>query len=157
MRLYKDTELESEFGRPGDWSNFRKLDLPYPMRIAWDLNKTVNTLWCHKKIINQLHCVFEDLLTVYGLEKLQELGIDLFAGCYNYRKMRGSRTKWSRHSWAIAIDLDSARNALRTKAPLAQFSKPEYRPMMQIFEKHGFINYGVAKGFDYMHFEIAKL
>jgi hypothetical protein len=69
--------------------------------------------------------------------------------------MRGSKTKWSRHAWGIAIDLDPARNGLKTKKPIAQFSKPEYKAMIDIFTKHGFIGYGPAKDYDWMHFELS--
>ena len=68
--------------------------------------------------------------------------------------MRGSTTKWSRHSWGIAIDLDPARNGLKTKKPTAQFSKPEYKPMLDMFARNGFISYGVDKDYDWMHFEL---
>lgn len=156
MRAFKNNELEAEFGRPGDWSKFVKIDLPYKMRIAWDLEKYVTNIWCHQKIARALLAVFEELLQEYGYKRIVELGIDLYGGCYNYRLMRGSTKTWSRHSWAIAIDLDPARNKLRTRAPYAQFSKPEYRRFLEIFKKHGFLNYGITKGFDWMHFEFGK-
>lgn len=156
MRIYNNNELEGEFGVPGNWANFVKIELPYKMRIAWDLTKSVDNLWCHKKIADPLKAVFEDLLKTLGYDRIVELGIDLYGGCYNYRMMRGSTKTWSRHSWAIAIDLDPARNRLRTRAPFAQFSKPEYQTLHAIFQKHGFLNYGKTKGFDWMHFEYAK-
>ena len=110
---------------------------------------------CHKLAAGPFKAVFADLLAHYGLTELQRLGIDLFGGCVNIRTMRGSKTKWSRHAWGIAIDLDPARNGLKTKKPTAQFSKPEYKAMIDIFTKHGFIGYGPAKDYDWMHFELA--
>jgi hypothetical protein len=70
--------------------------------------------------------------------------------------MRGSKTRWSRHAFGIAIDLDPARNGLKVKKPLAQFSKPEYKAMIDIFYANDFISYGIEKDFDWMHFELAK-
>ena len=156
MRLYNDNELVKEFGEAGDWSNFSKIDLPFPMKIAWDKSKKINSTWCHKKIAKSLQYALKEILDHYGYERIVELRIDLFGGIFNYRKMRGSRTKWSRHSWAMAIDLDPERNALKTKAPKATFSQKEYKAMLDIFEMHGFLNYGRVKGFDWMHFEYAK-
>lgn len=110
---------------------------------------------CHKLVAANFINVFNDLLEAYGLEEIQRLCIDLYGGCVNVRTMRGSKTKWSRHAWGIAIDLDPARNGLKVKAPKAQFSKPEYKKMHSIFYKHGFIGYGLERGNDWMHFEIA--
>ena len=153
--MLSDLQIEAKFGQPGDASNFVVIDLPYPMRIAWDTKMVVKKMQCHKLAAEPFKKVFADLLANYGLTELQRLGIALFGGCVNIRTMRGSKTKWSRHAWGIAIDLDPARNGLKTKAPVAQFSKPEYKAMIDIFAKHGFIGYGPAKDYDWMHFELA--
>lgn len=150
-----DQQILKKYGDPGD-DNLVTIQLPYPMRIAWDTKKTVTKMSCHSLVKDKFLAVFNDLLKTYGLPKIQELGIDLFGGCYNFRLMRGSKKTWSRHSWGIAIDLDPARNGLKVKKPTAQFSKPEYKPMIDIFYKHGFINYGVEKNYDWMHFEIKE-
>lgn len=151
--MLTDAQIIAKYGEPGDIDNLTSITLPYPMRIAWDLSKSVNKITCHKLIAANLRAVFDDLLAHYGLPELQRLGIDLFGGCYNFRKMRGGN-RWSRHSWAIAIDLSPAKNGLKTKKPAAQFSKPEYKPMIEIFYKHGFIGYGPEKNYDWMHWEI---
>ena len=151
--MLTDQQILEKYGKPGDESNLTTLDLPYKMRIAWDTSTTVSKITCHKLIAIPLRLVFLDLLAAYGEDELKRLGIDLFGGCYNFRKMRGGN-RWSRHSWAIAIDLDPARNGLKTKKPQAQFSKPEYKKMIDVFYKNGFIGYGPEKDYDWMHFEI---
>jgi hypothetical protein len=156
MRLYKDSELEFEFGVAGDWDNFVQFDLPYEMRIAWDLDKKIARTWCHKKIRQPLVAALTEVYDHYGKEGVAKYGLDLFGGIVNYRKMRGSTNTWSRHSWGIAIDLNPTKNALRTKKPEAWFSREECKPLIDIFKKHGFINYGDEKGFDWMHFEFSK-
>jgi hypothetical protein len=131
------------------------LELPYPMRLAWDLDTKVNKMRVHKLIKDNFKGVFDDLLAHYGYEKLVELGIDLFGGCFAYRKMRGG-SSWSKHSWGIAIDLDPVRNQLHETSRTARFARPEYKPMIDIFYKHGFIGLGPEKNFDWMHFEIKQ-
>jgi hypothetical protein len=111
---------------------------------------------CHELAADNFTNVFNQLLAHYGLSEIQRLGIDLFGGCVNVRTMRGSKTRWSRHAFGIAIDLDPARNGLKVKKPLAQFSKPEYKAMIDIFYANDFISYGIEKDFDWMHFELAK-
>jgi hypothetical protein len=98
---------------------------------------------CHRlKAAQDFTNVFTQLLSTYGFNEIQRLGIDLFGGCVNIRKMRGSTSKWSRHSWGIAIDIDPARNGLKTNWANSQFSKPEYKPMIDIFYANGFMSYG---------------
>lgn len=152
--MLTDAQIIAKYGQPGDYDNFTLINLPYPMRIAWDTSQKVTRIQCHKLAAFPFSKVFDSLLTEYGLVDLQNLGIDLFGGCVNIRKMRGSTTKWSRHSWGIAIDLDPARNGLKIKKPIAQFSKLEYKPMLDIFYREGFISYGLDKDYDWMHFEL---
>lgn len=149
--MMTDAQIIKKYGQPGD--NLVTVTLPYKMRLAWEPHTFVERITCHELIASQLKAVFVDLLNHYGYEKLVELGIDLYGGCYNKRLMRGSSTKWSRHSWGIAIDLDPARNTLKESKKTARFARPEYKPMIDIFYKHGFFSLGVEKDYDWMHFE----
>ena len=154
--MLTDAQIIAKYGQPGDPDNLTVIQLPYPMKIAWDLAKTVNRIQCHAKIAGALLEVFHELLASYGLAELQRLGIDLFGGCVNVRLQRGSKTKWSRHSWGIAIDLDPVRNKLKESAKTARFARPEYKAMNDIFYKHGFVGLGREQNRDFMHFEIGS-
>ncbi len=151
--MLTEQAIRLKYGAPGDVNNLTVIKLPYPMRIAWDIKSTVKAMQCHKLIAEPVTDVFNDLLAEYSYDTLKELNIDLFGGCYNFRKMRGGNS-WSRHSWAIAIDLDPERNSLNTPWKSAEFSKPAYEKMIEIFYKHGFFSYGKERNFDAMHFEI---
>ena len=146
----------AKYGKPNQNGTYLvSIKLPYPMRLAWDKNTKVNTMRCHKLVAQNFTNVFNELLKVYGLSKIQELGIDLFGGCFAFRAMRGG-SDYSRHSWGIAIDLDPERNQLKETSKTARFARPEYKPMIDIFYKHGFVNLGVEKNYDWMHFEIKE-
>lgn len=149
-------ECLKQFGVPNEQGSYLKtITLPYPMRIAWDTKTKVTKIRCHVAVADKFLKIFNDLLTTYGYEKLVELGIDLYGGCFNYRKMRGG-SSWSKHAWGIAIDLDPARNKLKETSKTARFARPEYKEMIDIFYKHGFISLGREKNYDWMHFEYAK-
>lgn len=154
--MLTDAQIIAKYGQPGDPDNLTVLQLPYPMRIAWDTAKTVTKMQCHKLAAPKFEAVFKDLLTQYGYSELNRLGIDLFGGCLNVRLQRGSKTKWSRHAWGIAIDLDPARNTLKETSKTARFARPEYKPMIEIFYRHGFVGLGPEQNRDWMHFEIGE-
>jgi hypothetical protein len=151
--MLTDQQVIDKYGQPGDESNLTIVQFPYPMRIAWDLSKTVLKSLCHKLVKDNFTLVMNDLLSHYGIDELRRLEIDIFGGLYNFRKMRGGN-KWSRHSWAIAWDLNPVKNGLKTKWAACQFSKPEYKPLIDIHYSHGFFSYGKERDFDAMHFEI---
>lgn len=145
-------QLNKKYGIPNKKGTYlTSITLPYPM--VYD-GKPVKTMRCHKLVADKFLAVFNDILAHYGLEKIVELGINKYGGCFNYRLQRGSTTKLSRHSWGVAIDLDPSRNLLKESATTARFARPEYKPMIDIFYKHGFISLGREKNYDWMHFEI---
>jgi hypothetical protein len=148
-------EIVNKYGTPNETGKgyLVPITLPYPMRIAWDLNNSINSFSCHKLVANNFKLIFSDILDYYGYEKLKELGIDLYGGCFNYRKMRGGDS-WSMHSWGIAIDLDPSRNLLNENSSTARFARPEYKAMIDIFYSYNFESLGREKNYDWMHFQI---
>ena len=148
-------QIVKKYGKPGDETKFVRIDLPYPMIVAWDRKSSITKMTCHYLVAENFKRVFADILKAYGLAQIVKLGINLYGGCYNFRQMRGG-SDWSRHSWAIAIDLDPERNLLHETSKTARFARPEYKTMIDIFYKHGFLSLGREKNYDWMHFEIAS-
>lgn len=148
------SEILKKYGEPDEHGDYLvTVALPYPMKLSWDKTKTVKTMRCHMLVADKFISIFKDILEAYGLSKIQELGIDLFGGCFNYRAMRGG-SDWSRHTWGIAIDLDPQRNQLKESHKTARFARPEYKAMIDIFYKHGFQSLGREKDYDWMHFQV---
>ena len=147
-------ELNAQYGvaNPTGKGYLKTITLPYV--FLYD-GKPVRKMQCNIKVADKFLAVFYEILAVYGFEKIQELGINKYGGCFNFRLMRGG-SKLSRHSWGVAIDLDPQRNLLRETSKTARFARPEYKPMIDIFYKHGFISLGREKNYDWMHFEIAE-
>lgn len=150
-RLMTEAEVIAKFGRPGAYS-LVTIKLPFRMKVAWAPGETVGSIQCHKLVAVPLVAALTEVLSVYGLAEVQRLGIDKYGGCYNFRAMRGG-TSYSKHSWGIAIDIDPDRNLLRETKATARFARPEYKLLLDTFEKHGFVNLGRLKNYDFMHFE----
>ena len=146
---------KSIFGRAGDESNLTSVRLPYIMRLAWDRDTTVSTMRCHKLVAEPLSRIFQATLDHYGMEKVRELGLDLYGGCFNNRPIRGG-SRPSLHAWGIAVDLDPERNTLYMSAPEAAFSGPEYDAFWSIVEKEGAFSLGRERNYDWMHFQFAR-
>jgi hypothetical protein len=155
--MLNTNQIIAKYGKPDeDGSDYLvTIQLPYPMKLAWDTKTSVTKMRVHKLVADKFVAVFNDLLAHYGLKELQRLGIDLFGGCFSFRKMRGGND-YSRHSWGIAIDLDPARNGLKQSSKTAQFAKPDYKAMIDIFYRHGFLSLGRERNYDWMHFEIGS-
>lgn len=128
------------------------LVLPYPMRIAWEPDKTVSKISCHECCAAAFGRIFQRTFDHYGLESIKRLGLDLYGGCLNVRKMRGG-SEWSKHAWGCAIDIDPDRNQLKWGRDRASLARPEYEPFWQIVESEGGYSLGRKENRDWMHFE----
>ena len=73
-------QLIAKYGKPTQDGKayLVSIALPFPMRLAWDKNTKVTKMRCHKLIAQKLSNALLEILQVYGLPKIQELGIDLF-------------------------------------------------------------------------------
>jgi lysozyme family protein/peptidoglycan hydrolase-like protein with peptidoglycan-binding domain len=136
--------------------NQTKLDFPYPMRLAWDTATNVKSTSCHEKVHDAALRVLTRVRDHYGPDKVRELGLDLFGGCLNVRRMRGG-TAWSMHSWGIAFDFDPDHNQLKWGRDRAEFARSEYEKWFELWEEEGAISLGRSRNFDWMHVQFATL
>lgn len=136
--------------------NQTTIALPYPMVIAWNTRQSVSKMTCHEKVADAMAGIFDRTLDAYGLDRIKALGLNMYGGCLNVRKMRGG-SSYSMHSWGIAVDLDPANNQLRWNNTRARFAKPDYEEFWRIVEAAGAVSLGRARNFDWMHFQFARL
>lgn len=136
--------------------NQTSLVLPYQMILAWDKNVKITKMTCHTKVAQSLYNILEKTLKIYGLKNVETLGLNLFGGCLNVRRMRGG-SSWSIHSWGAAIDLDPSNNRLRWGRDKALFAKKQYEAFWKIVEEEGWTSLGRVRNYDWMHFQAAKL
>lgn len=151
--IQTQSELKKFYGPVG--TNQTSVVVPYPLKIAWATEKTVSKFSCHEKVADSIVHVLERVADHYG-DQITPLGLDLWGGCLNVRKMRGG-TKWSTHSWGISIDWDPTRNRLRWGADKANFAKPEYDVWWKLWEEEGWVSLGRARNYDWMHIQAAKV
>jgi hypothetical protein len=147
-------EFEAFYGPRG--SNQIRIQLPYKMRLAWDTKKKISSFFCHVKVHDSMLRVLNKVLDYYGEEEIRRLRLDLWSGCYNERPIRGG-TKWSMHSWAIAVDFDHTRNKLNWGRDKAAFARLEYNKWWELWEEEGWVSLGRQRNFDWMHVQAAKL
>jgi hypothetical protein len=152
--LQTQDNLEAFYGKPG--TGQVKFQLPYPVKIAWNTDKTITKFSCHNRVSESLLRVLTNVKNTYGLQRIQSLGLDMWGGCLNVRKMRGG-TKWSTHSWGIALDWDPARNRLRWNKYNANFSLPDYGMWWKHWEDEGWVSLGRERDYDWMHVQAAKI
>jgi peptidoglycan hydrolase-like protein with peptidoglycan-binding domain len=146
----------SMFGKPGQ-ANLAQVVCPYPMYVEYDRSAAhkITHFAAHKKIVAPLQRIFARTLDYYGAQQVRELNLDINSGCYNYRPTTGS-SSLSMHAWGVAIDIDSAHNEMDDSGRYAAFSKPVYAPFLRFFQDEGFISLGLARNYDWMHFQAAR-
>jgi hypothetical protein len=150
----RQSEVFSFYGSPGE--NQTMLILPFPMKIAWDKKYLIHKFSVHKKVHDSAKRAFIEVGKAYDEKQRAALGIDLFGGCLNVRKMRGGNS-WSMHSWGIAIDFDPERNQLTWNKTKARLAKPDAEAFWKIWEAEGWVSLGRSRDYDFMHIQAARL
>lgn len=146
---------QSIFGKQGDPKNLVSIHLPYPLRLSWVPDTHITSITCHRMIAAPLTRIFQKTLAHYGPERIRELHLDVYGGCFNNRTIRGNN-KPSLHAWGVAVDLDPQRNTMHMQAPQAAFSGPAYDAFWAIVESEGAFSLGRVRNYDWMHLQFAR-
>ncbi|RFC65028.1 hypothetical protein DYI37_03955 [Fulvimarina endophytica] len=132
------------------------IEIPFDMVLAYDRGVRARRMSLHEKVAPSALRVLERVAQLYSAKERAELGLNLFAGSLNVRRMRGG-SAYSMHSWGIAIDFDNARNPLNAGRPEARLSHADALPFWQAWEAEGWLSLGRARNFDWMHVQAARL
>jgi len=149
----RQRDCASFYGAPGTGQVL--MTLPYPMKLAWDKHVSITKFTIHRKCADSAKRVLTRALAHYGTEKLKELGLDLFGGCYNNRPMRGG-SALSMHAYACAIDFDPARNQLKWNRAKARLAKPDAARWWELWDEEGWVSLGRSHDYDWMHVQAAR-
>ena len=147
-----NADLEKFYGKPG--TNLVRMSFPYKMRLAWNTKVQVSATRCNAKAKDDLIKIFSETLNHYSLKGVRELGLDLYGGCYNKRKIRGGN-RWSTHAYAVAVDLNPVQNRLHWRKDKALFAQPQYDKFWDIVYANNFYGLGIEKNYDFMHIQRA--
>ena len=159
--LPRQRECRTYYGSPGAHhgtvrDRLQTIELTFPLRLSWDLATTTRKMTVHRLCAPHLKRAMEQVYFEYGSERFVSLGLDIYAGGYNPRKMRGKPGQWSMHAYGCAIDLHPEGNELDTPADRALFGQPVYERFLDIMESNGWLPAIRLWGADAMHFQMAR-
>ena len=154
QRFPRQSNVAAFYGPVGQ--NQVLVPVPWRMKLAWDKRRTIARMSLHEKVAESAGRAFERINAALGQEGIERLGLDLFGGSLNVRRMRGSSV-YSMHSWGIAIDFDPERNRLRWSHPQARLSRDDAQRFWDIWEDEGWTSLGRERDFDWMHVQAARL
>jgi len=159
--MLNTVQLTAIYGNPNlDRATFEK-----KWMILWDIPQDINNvikvipnkIYCNKVIVPSLEKVLRTLIS-----KGLHTEIKTWDGCFNIRTQRNS-TAISRHSWAIAIDMNAAWNPLitikdPTKYDAIRLAKMTWtEPFLQVWRDNNWVCGADWKTrLDGMHFEFTN-
>lgn len=148
-----EDNVEKFFGAKG--SNQVRIHIPWDCVFDWAPYDRVSGTSVHKLVAEPAQRALAKIRDTYSLAEIRDLGLDKFGGSLNVRLMVGSRTRWSLHSWGIALDWNPARNGYKTKRPVARLSHADAVPFWQAWEAEGAMSLGRELNYDWMHVQFA--
>ncbi len=129
-----------KYGDPKHEKNMILWNVPDELQIS---KAVPERIYCNLDLVEPLS---------KALANLKENGLEselkTWDGCFNIRKVRGSTTSMSLHSWGVAIDVNASENGLGQEPQLS----PEF---VACFTSAGFDWGGNFNRKDGMHFQLA--
>lgn len=150
----RQADVPAFFGAVGQ--NQTSIEIPFDMWLAWDKGTRIKKITVHKRVAESAERAFQKIANAYSPAERKNIGIDLFGGSLNVRKMRGG-SSYSMHSWGIAIDFDPERNQLKWGRDKARLAKPDAVSFWVAWESEGWLSLGRARDMDWMHIQAARL
>jgi len=134
-------------------ANLVRVAPPFKMQFA---GKPITSVSIHKRCADSLAKIFNNIWLASGKNQkiIDDWGVSVFSGSYNYRVMRGGNVL-SMHAYGCAIDLDAPRNGFHDPTPhFAQVPQ-----VLKAFEDEGWTWGGSWSGRskDGMHFQAARV
>jgi hypothetical protein len=148
----KDTQAarNSFYGDPGKGQIAGQMVPVVPPFAMYYEGKKIKSIQFHRKAAPALLAALNEIWDYcqHDQKKIDAAGVSKYAGAYNHRLVRGSKTKWSNHAYAAAIDLNAGENALGvSKGTMPQF-------VVDAFCRQGWMWGGwYSTRPDWMHFE----
>lgn len=150
----RQKDVRQFFGGVGERQT--QIEVPFDFYLAWSKGTRVKRITVHELVAASASRALTAIAERYTAAERVALGIDLFGGSLNVRKMRGGNA-YSMHSWGIAIDFDPERNQLKWGAPNARLSHADAVDFWKAWEAEGWVSLGRVKNFDWMHVQAARL
>lgn len=136
--------IRQHFGDPRDFTErawrrriLTPVKLPGPVKTL--SGGTIRSIWVHRAIKEEVESLFRMLVVFNEWRHVKTLG------CYAYRKKR-KLGKLSTHSWAVAFDINSRTNRMRSKGDINL-------DLVDSFEYRGWRWGGRWRRRDPMHFQ----
>lgn len=148
----KDTQTARNafYGDPGKGEIAHQMVPVVPPFAMHFEGKRVKSISFHRKAAPALLAALNEIWDYcqHDQARIDAAGVSKYAGAYDHRLVRGSKTKWSNHAYAVAIDLNAGENALGEK----QGTMPQF--VVDAFCRQGAMWGGWYKTRpDWMHFE----
>lgn len=143
------TARNAFYGDPGKGEIAPQMVAVNPPFAMYYEGKRVKTIMFHRKAAPALLAALNEIWDYcqHDQSRIDAAGVSKYAGAYNHRMVRGSKTKWSNHAYAAAIDLNAEENGLYAKGNMPQF-------VIDAFCRQGWMWGGWYSGRkDPMHFE----
>jgi hypothetical protein len=121
----KDTQIARNafYGDPGKGEIAHQMVPVVPPFAMYYEGKRVKSISFHRRAAPALLAALNEIWDYcqHDQARIDAAGVSKYTGAYAPRMVRGSKTKWSNHAYAAAIDLNAEENGLYAKGNMPQF------------------------------------